>query len=153
MRQSALMFKDATGTFYNDRFKPIFEGLLNIFLSFIFGYLFGIVGIIFALIITNLLITHTIEPYVLFKYALNRNVKKYYAENYSLIIIFSISSYVLYKYIPNFSENIYLNLIFRGLVSILSSVFILSLIYISSKEFRKYTNEILKTIKHLIIKK
>ena len=45
MRQATLLFRDATGTFYNDRWKPLFEGLLNVALSigfvFLFSYLFG----------------------------------------------------------------------------------------------------------------
>ena len=33
MRQSTLLFRDATGTFYNDRFKPLIEGITNAVLS------------------------------------------------------------------------------------------------------------------------
>ena len=77
MRQSTLLFRDATGTFYNDRWKPLFEGILNVILSVIFVKLFGlsggdelgVVGVIVATIITNLTICHIVEPLVLYKHA------------------------------------------------------------------------------------
>ena len=56
MRQATLLFRDATGTFYNDRWKPLIEGVLNIGLSigfvylfrFLFGDDFAVVGVIVA---------------------------------------------------------------------------------------------------------
>lgn len=36
MRQATFLFRDATGTFYYDRWKPLFEGILNVVLSIIF---------------------------------------------------------------------------------------------------------------------
>ena len=62
MRQATLLFRDATGTFYNDRWKPLVEGLLNIGLSILFVLIFpqdyNVVGVIVATIITNLFICH-----------------------------------------------------------------------------------------------
>lgn len=96
MRQATLLFRDATGTFYNDRWKPLLEGLVNIGLSigfvFLFDYLWGeefaVVGVIAATILTNLLICHIVEPHVLFKYALKAPAKKHYIRNYICIAVF-----------------------------------------------------------------
>ena len=78
MRQSVLLFRDATGTFYNDRWKPIFEGGLNIVLSILLVQWFDILGVLVATILTNLLICHVVEPFVLYKHAFQENPKKYY---------------------------------------------------------------------------
>lgn len=92
MRQSTLLFRDATGTFYNDRWKSLFEGLLNIGLSVLFVVIFPedykMVGVIVATILTNLFICHIVEPHVLFKYALDGKAKKYYIKNYVYIAVF-----------------------------------------------------------------
>lgn len=97
MRQATLLFRDATGTFYNDRWKPLFEGVLNVVLSiafvYVFSYAFGddfaVVGVIVATIITNLTICHIVEPHVLYKYALKTSAKSYYLKNYLYIAVFS----------------------------------------------------------------
>lgn len=98
MRQATLLFRDATGTFYNDRWKPLIEGIINIGLSigfvYLFGYLFGeefaVVGVIAATILTNVFICHVVEPHVLYKYSLQRKTTKYYIRNYIYIGVFAL---------------------------------------------------------------
>ena len=88
MRSSTLVFRDATGTFYYDRWKPLFEGLTNLVLSVILVNRIGVTGVIGATIITNLLICHIVEPYVLYKHALEASPLKYYLRNYAMIGLF-----------------------------------------------------------------
>lgn len=88
MRQSTMVFRDATGTFYHDRWKPLVEGLLNIILSVLLVRIIGVTGVIAATIVTNLLICHVVEPYVLYKNALEANPVQYYLRNYSMILLF-----------------------------------------------------------------
>ena len=89
MRQTVLVFRDATGTFYYDRWKPLVEGLLNVVFSVLLVKVFGIVGVIAATIATNLIVCHIVEPYVLFKKAFDQSPGRYYFKNYSLIILFA----------------------------------------------------------------
>ena len=90
MRQTVLVFRDATGTFYYDRFKPLAEGLLNIVLSVSFVLWFGITGVIAATILTNLLICHIVEPYVLYRHGFASSPKRYYVVNYACIAAFAL---------------------------------------------------------------
>lgn len=91
MRKNTLAFRDATGTFYYDRWKPLVEGATNIVLSILFVKRFGVVGVILATVITNLLICHIVEPYVLYKNAFHLGPGGYYARNYGLICIFFVA--------------------------------------------------------------
>ncbi len=91
MRHSTLTFRDATGTFYHDRWKPLIEGLLNIIMSILFVNLFGVVGVIVATVVTNLAICHTVEPYVLYKHAFAMSPRKFYLKNYSMILAFAVT--------------------------------------------------------------
>lgn len=75
MRQATLTFKDASGLFYQDRFKPLVEGIVNLILSLILVYILGIQGVLIATIFTNLFITHTVEPFVLYRYGFESKVK------------------------------------------------------------------------------
>ena len=88
MRQSTLVFRDATGTFYHDRWKPLLEGMFNLILSIAFVKVIGMTGVVLATILTNLLICHVIEPYVLYKHAFKSSPVQYYVRNYTMIGLF-----------------------------------------------------------------
>ena len=101
MRQAVLLFRDATGTFYYDRWKPLAEGVINVILSVAFVLLFGseengVVGVIVATIITNIFICHIVEPYVLHRHVFECSAKKYYLKNYALIALFVAMLFVLH---------------------------------------------------------
>lgn len=110
MRNAAMLFRDATGTFYYDRWKPLFEGTLNLGLSIGFVYLFrfafgddfAVVGVIVATIITNIFICHIIEPYVFYKHVLEKTTKWYWLKNYTYIVVFAgillVSGYCFQSY-------------------------------------------------------
>ena len=145
MRQSVLTFRDATGTFYNDRYKPIFEGILNIILSISLVYVCGVTGVIIATIITNLLICHTVEPYVLFKDGFEMTPKKYYFENYIFIAIFGISLTIIH-FIHIDISNVWLSFIINGFIAVGISIIPCLTMYIYNKDFRTETLNILKKI-------
>lgn len=88
MRCSTMVFRDATGTFYYDRWKPLFEGITNLALSVLLVNRIGVTGVIGATILTNLLICHIVEPFVLYKHALESSPVKHYLRNYTMIGLF-----------------------------------------------------------------
>ena len=90
MRSGVLTFRDATGTFYNDRWKPLAEGLVNLTLSVLLVKQIGVVGVIVATVITNLLICHIVEPCVLYKNAFQASPRQHYVRNYGMILLFGI---------------------------------------------------------------
>ena len=144
MRQATLLFRDATGTFYNDRWKPFFEGILNVILSIAFvkiftnigGEEFGVVGVIAATIITNLLICHVIEPYVLYKHAFCKPVKKHLFRNYCYIAVFILALLVLNPLLRTI-ENRFLELLVNGMISIGVSAVALFLVFLADKSVRR----------------
>lgn len=152
MRQSVLTFRDATGTFYNDRYKPLIEGAFNIILSISLVYVCGITGVIIATIITNLLICHTIEPYVLFKDGLEMSPKKYYFENYISIAIFLLSL-VAVHFAHIDIENEWLSLLANGFIAVGISLIPVVATYIYNKQFREEFNKIIKKIFNIVNKK
>ena len=151
LRQATLLFKDATGTFYNDRWKPFFEGTLNVILSIslvlIFGELFGddvgVVGVIVATIITNLTICHVVEPYVLFKHAFRQSPKKYWARNYLYIAGFICALFAM-SFCSQSYDNVWLELLVNGSISVAVSAALIALVSLISKEFRTHVFTILK---------
>lgn len=137
MRQAMIVFREASGTFYHDRYKPILEGVLNLVLSVILVKAIGITGVLIGTIITNLTICMPIEPYVLYKYGFNRSIKKYHFLNYGLLVVF-ILSLIIFSIIPipNFS-NLYYRIIVNGSLSVILSMLIVSLMLLLNKELRR----------------
>ena len=117
MRMSTLVFRDATGSFYHDRWKPLAEGTVNIVLSVLFVRWIGVTGVIVATIVTNLLICHVVEPFVLFKNAFECSPLRYCLRNYSLMAIFG-GLMVLYRNFEVFSYGHWGNMLTNGMISV-----------------------------------
>ena len=131
MRKSVLMFRDATGTFYYDRWKPLFEGIANLILSILFVKIFGITGVIVATIVTNLLICHIVEPYILYKHAFFESPCKYYIRNYTMIAVFTVILQFFSSWMREM-DHVWTELLVNGFFSVGISVLVsmvLSLLY------------------------
>jgi Na+-driven multidrug efflux pump len=138
MRHSVLTFKDASGTFYQDRWKPLIEGVLNIILSIFLVRSIGISGALVATIITNLLICHVVEPYVLYRNAFSASPKRFYIKNYSMIFVFTLMLAILDNCLCN-CANVYVQLLTNGLISIAISVLVCCVLIVANfKEFRRF---------------
>lgn len=137
MRQSTMTFRDATGTFYNDRWKPLLEGIVNIILSILFVKIIGVVGVIVATIITNLVICHIVEPYVLYKNAFEVSPKKHYIRNYGMIILFALAL-ILLNFVMKSYDNQWLQLLVNGCISVVVSVCVCAIELLLNKNICKH---------------
>lgn len=150
MRQAVSLFRDATGTFYYDRWKPLIEGLINIGLSILFVCVFPedyrVVGVIVATIITNVLICHVVEPYVLYRHAFETSVKKYYLRNYLYIIVFVGAMFAVHFCMQHF-ENQWMELLVNGCISLAFSVPICVIVSLLNKDFRHHFRRLLEKLK------
>ena len=111
---------NATGTFYNDRYKPLAEGAMNLILSIVLVSIMGVTGVIVATILTNLLICHVVEPYVLYKNAFDEFPSRHYLYNYGMIALFTVSLILLDKAMVSL-DNAYMHLFVNGCISVLIS--------------------------------
>ena len=139
MRNTALLFRDASGTFYYDRWKPIGEGIANLVLSLVFVQVFPedlrLVGVIVATIITTMLICHIVDPYVVFKHAFKMSVKEYYIRNYSYIALFTLAL-ILMTYLTRPASSPVIGILVNGFISISVSLITLGFVAIVDKTFR-----------------
>lgn len=153
MRQSTLMFRDASGTFYYDRWKPLAEGLSNLFLSIAFVLLFkeiagdgfAVIGVIVATIITNLFICHIVEPYVLHRYAFHMSAKKHYLRNYFYIVVF-IMLLLLLNFCMVTTENKWIELLINGSIAVGLALIPITAVALLNNDFRHFAANILRGI-------
>ena len=134
MRRTTLLFRDASGSFYYDRWRPLLEGVVNFFLSLLFVIVFPeeykVVGVIIATIITSLTIVFTIEPHIVFKYAFQMPARQFYIRNYSYIGIFVLSLVLLAFLMTD------RGMVVNGCISVTLSLAVLGLVAAVDRRFR-----------------
>lgn len=143
MRRSTLTFRDATGSFYGDRWKPLFEGSLNIILSILLVNYIGVVGVIVATIITNLVICHVVEPYVLYKNAFGRAPGKFYLKNYGMIAAFFIALTGEHLIMQSMT-NAFAEMMVNGLISLACSGMVCVIMALMNKDQSRQLAKILR---------
>lgn len=141
LRHTPLTFRDVTGTFYYDRWKPLIEGIMNIVLSILFVSFMGVPGVLTATIMTNLVICHIVEPYVLYKYAFCAPVKRYYLRNYGMILLF-VAVLALFSGIMWENDRQGMQLLVNGILSVCVSVPVCALVLMRQPEVRKKLMEL-----------
>ena len=146
---SVRLFKNASGQFHQDRFRPLIEGVINIILSVLFALKWGIVGILIATIISKLIITYLNEPLILYRDTFNKSPRKFYFAHYSNFLIFVIIS-LIYSLLPIPKlNNIYINILINGTISVMLSILTFVVIYIIYKPFRVVLNNIIIDFKNI----
>lgn len=78
MRQAALLFRDALGLFWFDRYKSLAEAVINLAASIWLALRFGVVGVFLGTFISTMLTSFWIEPYVLYRKKLGGPIAPYF---------------------------------------------------------------------------
>ena len=96
-RQTVESFLNAYGLF-NDVGAPIIETIINIGLSILLGYFYGINGILTGVIISLMIIVFCWKPFFLFKDGFKLNIK-YYILMYIKLLLIVVLSFLLTEYL------------------------------------------------------
>ncbi|MCM1577547.1 MAG: hypothetical protein NC078_01945 [Ruminococcus sp.] len=91
MRRTALMFKEATGAFYYDRWKPIAESAVNLIASILLVKRIGAAGVFLGTVISTVTTSLWIEPYVVYKYVFGKSSGEYFGKfaGYTAVTVFA----------------------------------------------------------------
>lgn len=103
IRRIPVVYKDAAGIWWEDRFRPYVSMIINIVLNLILVQFIGISGIILSTVI-SLCVSIPWENYMVFKHVFHRSSKPYYLRMafYILItILVCIATYVICALIDN----------------------------------------------------
>lgn len=101
MRKAVLLFKDAAGLFWHDRYKPLLEAIFFLVFSIPCTIKLGLLGVFIGSILSQLFTCFWIEPYVLFRYGFGQSLKSY-AINYFKYTLITILMIVLSNSIRDF---------------------------------------------------
>ena len=93
MRKAVLMFREACGLYWNDRYKPIAESAINLIASIYLTIHYDVIGVVLGGIISALLTCFWIEPYVLFNNGINIKLKDYFIDYIKFTITALLSAF------------------------------------------------------------
>lgn len=149
IRGAVEFFKNAYGLF-SDTWAPIAEAIVNLIISFVFGKILGISGIMLGTLVSLILFVVIWKPYFLFKYGFKTSLWPYW-KGFSghLLLFFSLSvglDYFIKFFIDTKVDN-YLNWIFLVLqIAFISSVSYAILLYVFSPGFKNLTGRVISLI-------
>jgi len=98
------LYKDGAGLWWEGRYRVVIEAVTNLILSFLFGWLWGVNGILIAPIITITFIGHVYGGYIVFHYYFKtKSFSKFILNQIfllSIICVVSLSSYLILHCMP-----------------------------------------------------
>lgn len=140
MREAVRTFRSALGIYRYDRYKSVFEAIINIVASILLAKKIGIIGIFIGTFLSTMLVCFWIEPYMLYKHGLDGNVKDYF-KRYIINTIITIIAYIPTNLINKLiiGNNISIFTI-RAIICLVVPNIIFIVFYCKSDEFHYYFN-------------
>ena len=106
-RELDLLFREAKGLFWYDRYKPLFESAINLAASLLLVQKFGVAGILGGTVISTVTTCLWMEPYILMRYGIREDwqgkLKDYfvrYAERAAVVAALAAVSYGWVRFCP-----------------------------------------------------
>ena len=144
------IFKECAGLYYQDRFKSLIESGINLVVSIILAYYIGLAGVIMGTIISNIMTSLWIEPYILNKYYFKQSTLKYFGK-YALYALAMLVSAIVTTFVCNFINVAgFWTLILKGIVCCMVAGTMLLITMCPHKEFRdnlSWGKEIIKNLR------
>ena len=137
LRRTVDIYRDATGIFRQDWYKPLLEAAVGIGLAIGLSYVWGTFGVILGYTVATVCVTMPIENVVFFKYGLKRSVWPQVLR-YFIVIALSASVGALTYFICSFIPDGLVWFIIEFLFVVIFSIGVFVFCTFRTKEFRCY---------------
>ncbi len=146
MRKTSNTFKEAAGIFYEDRYVPIIESLVNIIASIILVKLFGLTGVFIGTIISTGVVFFYSYPIFVYKPIFKRTYLQYIEDYIPYVVTAIISIIITYIIVSNIIvHNTIIQIIINlGIVLIVPNI--IHLIFFFKSDELKYYISMLRNI-------
>lgn len=159
MRKTNLTFREASGLFEKDKWKPIAESIINLVSSILLALKFGVIGVFLGTLISSVTTCLWVEPYVIYKYDFKRPFKEYiftYIKRFLLFIFMAGITYTICYFI---SFTGFIKVIVNLVIALIIPNVILFVVYHKSEEFNyfkilvgKIANKVFRVLKKIFKK-
>lgn len=140
MRQAMQQFRNAMGTFWYDRYKPVVEVVLNLVISLVLVRRYKITGILAGTVLSLLLVSFWVEPYVFYKYSIrdnmSKNMKKYFGVYFFRVLTVAAAYMGINKVCVVLPGENLMGFVFKGVTATVLYVVLITLIYSRTDEWR-----------------
>ncbi|TCN22204.1 lipopolysaccharide biosynthesis protein [Mesobacillus foraminis] len=141
MRTAIATFKNKAGLFTQDKYAPIFEGLINLITSLILFKYYGLAGIFMGTTVSTLLTVFWTQPVIVYKNVFKIPFTRYFIKygTYSMIMVLvcMITTLACNNLI---SGGNFLSLIGRGLICLIIPFIFYFVLFYRSEEFKYILN-------------
>lgn len=145
MKESVEQFQNAKGLFYQFRYAPLIEAILNLIVSVVLVKKIGFLGVFIGTLIAHLAVTFWTKPYIVYRYLFKINVAMYF-KLYFKYLLLAIIPLVVTNYMTLPFKNNYTILSF--IVNCFINIVVVNLIYLvvffKTDEFKYYYHLIKK---------
>lgn len=151
MRKSVQTFREATGSFYYDRYKPVIESVINIAVSIFLAKKIGAAGVFLGTIISTVTTCIWIEPYVLYKYVFKKSARSY-AVNFIIYTLISIAAAVITSFAAGLVkvESAFAAFIIKIIICAVVPNLVFLLCYFKTDRFGYFLSLVIKVFKKIL---
>ena len=129
-------FNSSMGLFWYDRYKPIFESLINLGFSIYLVNKFGLVGVLIGTTISTVTTCFWFEPFVLFRFGFEQPVFKYFLSYIRYTLMSILIGWITFKGIAFIViANKFVDFLVSMIVCALLPNFLYLLVYFRNVEF------------------
>ena len=153
MRKSVLTFREASGLFYKDRWKAVFEAIINLVASIILAIYFGVFGVFLGTFISSVTVCVWVEPLILYKYGFKEKLIEYF-KLYFMFAIVTVLSCALTYYLCSFiTFGRWISLFVKAFICLIVPNTINIILFRNTDSYQYFKNLIKKIIKKIRRKK
>ena len=149
LRKTVNAYRDATGIFRQDWFKPLLDASIGIGLAIGLSFVWGTFGVVIGYVLENIFVTIPIENYILFKHGLKQKVLPQLA-NMALTIAICFGEAALTYFICTFIPDGIGWFILEFFFVVIFAAGVFLLLTCRTAEFRYYTDLAKKIFRKLL---
>jgi len=141
-------FKNAYQLFA-DVWSPIVEACLNLGCSLLFGYFWGLNGILLGANISLIVIVLIWKPYYTFREGLKSSSAVYFAQyalHLAVLVGVAVGASALMMWLDSKTDNIWLSLVYRAATVIVYAIAVYAILMAVTPGMRKFTQRIINIL-------
>lgn len=138
MRRITATYREAQGLYWYDRYKPIAESVINLGISIALAKSIGMAGVFIGTLVSLIITSFWVEPYVLYKYGFSRSLRQYFKKylRYCLIGVFCFGAVYFADCRLQFPLT-FLTVVVKSIIELFAAIFVFIGCTIWTDEFRE----------------
>ena len=153
MRQAVLIFRDALGLFWYDRYKTVVESLCNLVVSILLAQRLGAVGVFLGTTVSIVTVSLWVEPLVLYRQYFGQSPGAYFAAFGQYGLCVAAAGWVTHLVCGAMPDGGVTGLLLRGLVCLILPNLILLVLFHRRDEVRLLWNRMAPLLRRKLLRR